>query len=196
MADPARLQRFLPPRFGGSAELVAGSVAALEAAEDAAEAMVDHVGIGSNDGKWLTLLARGYGVYRSTGEADADLQARLRNVEDKLTRGSIRDAVDALLDAYTVETCSVEEWFEGDGCFWADEDYCDDQRLLGEWRTFYVLAPSLGVMAWGDFYCDDSFCDDLGHVGAGPDHPIYGAIMAAVERIRAAGVRWLLISEI
>lgn len=195
MASPTLLLRFLPPALEGSEELAAGVVAALQAGRAAVLDMVRQTTVALSADRWLTLLARGYGVVRSTGETDEDLRIRLVNVEDKLTRPSIEAAVTALLATYTATPAEVVEWFAGDGCFWADRDYCDDQRLFGEWHTFYVLVPLLGEMAWGDLYCDEAYCDDEHHVGAGSEHPIYGAIIAAVERLRAAGVRWLLITE-
>jgi len=195
MADASLMQRFLPPAYEGSEEVVAGFVAALQAGQAFVEDLVDSTTIEKAEGKWLALLARGYGVIKSTGEDDEDLRARLRNFEDKLTRPAIEAAVNAMLAAHTGDQAVVHDWHADDGCCWADHDYCDDQRLFGEWLTFYVVAPLLGEMAWGDLYCDEAYCDDEHHVGGGPDHTIYEAIRVLVERIRAGGTRWLLITE-
>lgn len=194
VADATVMLRHLPAEYASSEDVIGGMAAAIEEAQDTGEAAVLEASIGGAEGKWLTLLARGYGVTRATGETDGSLRGRLRNVEDKVTPQAILDAVNSLLAPYTATEAELVEWFEGDGAFWLDYDYLDDQRLFGEWHTFYLIVPLLGEAAWGDFYVDSSFLDDE-FIGAGPDHPVYAAIVAEVERLRAAGIRWLLITE-
>jgi len=194
VADATVMLRHLPPQYEAAEDVIGGMVAPLEQARLTAADMRDASTVAGADGKWLTLLARGYGVVRATDEGDAALRARLRNVENKLTRQAILDAVNALLAPYSGQPAQMAEWFEEDGAFWLDFDFLDDQRLLGEWHTFYLFAPLVGTAAWGDLFLDDAFLD-AEYLGAGPDHPIYASITAEVERLRAAGVRWLLITE-
>jgi len=190
----AQIERFLPPGFSASREILAGVAAALDRARQVNEDLALASTIGGAEGKWLTLMARGYGLSRATHETDVSVRRRLRNVEDRLTCQAILDAVNRLLEPYTATEAVLYEWFDEDGAFWLDFDFLDDQRILGEWNTFYLFVPLLGEAAWGDAFLDDAFLDDA-FLGAGPEHPVYPAIVAEVERLRAAGVRWLMILE-
>lgn len=190
------LRRHLPARFAASEDILAGFAAALAAASQTGVDLVEQTTVDGGEGKWLTLHARGYGVLRATDETDASVRTRLQNVGDALTKTSILAAVNALLAPYTDEQATMIEWWESDGAFYLDDgDYLDTDRLLGAWHTFYLFLPFLGNREWGDFFLDSGFIGDAGggYLGGGPAHPVYIAIIAAVERLRAAGTRWLII---
>lgn len=186
------LGRHLPTRFGAVEDALAGFAAAMAQASTAASDLEVSTTVAGAEGKWLTLLAKGYGVQRATGEEDATVRTRLQNVEDALTKDSILVAVNAILAEYTDEQATMIEWWESDGAFYLDSSYLDTDRLLGEWHTFYLFLPFLGERDWGDFFLDSSYLD-TDFLGGGQGHPVYASIIATVERLRAAGTRWLII---
>jgi hypothetical protein len=183
-----QLERWLPPHWKAAEPVLAAVAAPMAAAVEVLDDMVDSTTIDGAEGKWLTLLARGYGVVRTDSETDDGLRSRLQNVERKVTRLSILSAVDALLASYTVIHAIMVEWFKPGGAFYLDDGYLDTGRLLGEYNTFYLFLPMIGEPTWGDLYLGSDFLDDE-YVGGGPSHPVYVAITAEVDRIRAAGVR-------
>lgn len=186
------LKLHLPPRYEAVEPVLAGFAAALALASETSEALQQAATVEGGEGKWLTLLAKGYGVRRATDETDESVRLRLQNVEDAVTRTSILSAVNQLLAAYTDEQATMVEWFDSDGAFYLDSSYLDTDRILGEWHTFYLFLPFIGDNDWGDFYLDDGFLDDA-FLGGGAGHPVYASIIATVERLRAAGTRWLII---
>lgn len=190
----AQAERWLPDRFQAAREVTAAVAAVLQLGETAGDDLSSAGTFGGASGIWLDLHARTHGLFRATAEADGVLRARLRNVEERLTRQAILDAVDAILAEVTSETATMVEWFEPDGAFYADDGYLDTTRLLGEWNTFYLFVPLLGDTGWGDLYVDVSYLDDE-YLGGGTTDDVYAAIISEVERLRAAGIRWLLIME-
>lgn len=166
--------RGLPPRYAAAREVLAVYAAPLAHVMNVLESdFSPSVTVAAAKGVWLTLLAKGYGIYRADAEQDAALRARLRNFEDAQTVASIEAAVDALLALYAGGTCElVEHWAVAGAC--DDEDrpcICDVSYLYDAHNAFTLIVPLVA----GD-----------------AAHPVYPAIVAEVERLRAAGVRWWL----
>jgi hypothetical protein len=190
-----QLERFVPPQLQPLRPVLAGIAAMLRRAEIAGDDFAGAVSIGGAEGVWLTLLARGYGVERSTDETDDSLRTRLRNVEDKLTKARILAVVNALLAPHTSEQAQLlEHW--ANGAYLDQDAYADQALLLDQHNAFTLLCPLIGEMPYGDAWCDQSYADDDAYCGSGTGmHPVYDAIVAEVERLRAAGVRWWLVVE-
>ena len=186
-----RLFAFLPPEYETAEPILAGLAAAQNEAELAVDSLADALPFGPMsvtlpDGTvvayggatdiWLDLHARGYGILRSPGEADAELRARLREVTERVTRPAILDAVDLLLVPFAV-TATMVEWFEEPYLDLVETVavggmYLDSTLLSGGPNSFVLYVPS---------------------VGAGYSDPVYGAIVSLVETLRSAGVQWRLV---
>jgi hypothetical protein len=191
----AQLERFVPPQLRPLRPVLAGICAMLRRGEIAADDFSLSSTIGGAEGIWLTLLARGYGVERATGESDESLRARLRNVEDKLTKTRILRRVNELLSEYTDEQAELlEHW--ANGFYFDNDDYFDDDLVLDQHNAFTLVCPLVGdEIPVGNDYLDSMYLDDA-YLGSGEGiHPVYLAIVAEVERLRAAGVRWWLLVE-
>ncbi len=173
------LLRFLPERFAGCRELLAPVAGQLAHVLAVAELdFIEHTTVTGARGPWLTLLARGYGIRRATGELDASVRLRLRFVEDAQTKPAIEGAVNALLAPYTSSTCElVEHWADGVACDASEVEAAfivDVSELYGARLAFTLIVPLVA--------------DD-------PTHPVYNTIAAEVGRLKAAGVRWWMILE-
>lgn len=175
----AQLERMLPPRYAASRAVLALYAAMIAKALQVAELdFIPSTTVAGAEGQWLTLLASGYGITRSTGESDASVRTRIRAIEDALTVSAIEDAVDALLADLTAVPCElVEHWHaplvaDTDDLEWAA--ITDHSHLFDEHNAFTVIVPD-----FGDF----------------PDDAIYAAVVAEVERLRGAGVRAYILAE-
>lgn len=186
-----RLFRFLPPGYASAEPLLAGIARAQSDGEQVALCLQDVLPFGpmtvtlpggstvdysGATDIWLDLHARGYGILRSPGEADAELRARLREVTERVTRPAILDAVDLLLVPFAVSATMVE-WFEEPYLDLVETVavggmYLDSTLLSGGPSSFVLYVPS---------------------VGPGYSAPVYGAIVSLVETLRSAGVQWRLI---
>ncbi len=191
-----QLERHLPPVYQVKLRpLLAGWAAALRAVEVAGDGMVDATTVGGSSGIWLTLLARGYGVERATGETDTQLQARLRNVANRLTVASIEEETDGLLASGT--SSLIEHWKAG--LYLTDDD--DLVASPGDGYSAYLDCSELipGATAFGSYLYDqhNAFTLVLPLFGVIDDlDPVYSAVIAQVEKLRAAGVRWWLLIEV
>ena len=58
-----------------------------------------------------------------------------------------------------------------------------------------LIVPLIGDPVVGDDYYDSSYADGDTYAGDGVEHPVYGAILVQVQRIKAAGVRWFLLID-
>lgn len=207
----AQLLRFLPPGYAASEALLGGLAEQYAQVEQLGDELVGSVTVEGAEGKWLTLLARGYGIYRRDGESDESVRERLREVEDAVTPTAILIAVNRLLAPYTAtEAELLEHWDYG---FFADVDFADqpddETRVLDQHLAFTLLVPHLtasgttlghfavapadatdpdAAFADGDTYAVVDTVDDT-------EHAVYSAIQSAVERLRAAGVRWWLLRD-
>ena len=200
-----RLVAFLPPEDGTVLEPLLGGLAAMfsqvESDGDALQVEATY----EASGKWLTLQARGLGIERATGETDTDLRTRMRNAEDNITRASIQAAIDALLAPYTSDTALIIEWWEGpyldhvgDAALWLDGTVYLSPGPHG----VLIIVPRIGDAEWGGAYLDNvdelgAYLDRLFYLGSEAiEHPVYEAIWAEVERLRAAGVAvWMIIDD-
>jgi hypothetical protein len=169
-----RIMRHVPSWAAPLRPLFAGVAGAFRLVELALDDLATAVTIGGAEHFWLTLLARGYGVRRADAEPDASLRARLRNVEDMLTRDSIEDAVDAILAPFTASTCTVVEHWDAPHMAIDVSAACDVTNILDANPAFTVFVPIIG----GD-----------------PNHPVYPAIWAEIRRIKACGVTAYMIVE-
>jgi hypothetical protein len=185
----AQRERWLPAYWRAAQPITAGAAASMARASEAVDDLEGSVSIEGAEGIWLTLLARGYGVDRAPAEGDESLRGRLRNVEHKVTRASILARVNELLSEYTDEEADMIEHFDhGTYC---DQDYADQTTLYDQHNAFTLVAPRVGeAEGWND-YADEAHADQS-YAGGASAHPVYPAIMAEVERLRAAGVRWWL----
>lgn len=210
-----RLLAFLPPQYETAEALLAGLAAAMNEAEEGVFNLESVLPFGfyvaslpggnttlilsGAEGIWLDLHAIGYGLLRSPGEDDTTLRARLRNVDDRATRPAILDAVDAILSQFG-EFATMIEWWEEP--FLDVEEtvapgglYLDSTFLSGGPNSFLLLVPEvgLGYAVSPDPHLDlDAYLDSL-FLGVDVQDPVYSAIVAEVERLRAAGIRWRLV---
>lgn len=189
--------RLLPSQYRKMRDLLVGYAGVLRRAEISAEALAEAVTIEGAEGLWLSLLAAGYGIDRSPSEPDDSLRVRLRSVERQITPAAVLAAVEAILEAYGTSGARLVEWFEGP--FWDIEDnsgfFWDIAHISGGPNTFLILVPEVGDLAALDSCWDYSFWDFDLYYGQDGESPMYGAILAEVERIRPAGTRWALAVE-
>lgn len=186
-----QLEHFLPPEYEPMRPHLAGLAAQMREAELAGDTLEAQTKIGQAVGAFLTLIGRGYGLDRTSEETDDQFRNRIRVLEDRLTKPAIEAAVNELLAAYTTDVCEVVEHWEG-GAF-VDQAYLDQDYLYSAHNAFTVIAPLIGDFPAGEDYVDQSYVDQA-YVGmGGADHPVYPAIIARVEQLRAGGVRWWLV---
>lgn len=191
----AQLERFIPSVYKPGRPIFAGYAAMMAQMEalgvDTMLPTATHAGAAE---MWLTLLAKGYGLERATGEDDASLLIRLRNPGRQVTRANILAIVDAILAAYTTTPAEMLEWFEEglDGSYYDDDFFFDEGRIIGDHNTFGLILPFL-TDGWpddSDAYLDDEmFFDDEVFLGGGTElHPAYRSLAAGVASARAAGI--------
>lgn len=167
----------VPERYLASRELFSAIAADLAYIINSAELdWIPTVTIGGSEGQWLTLLARGYGVDRASGETDIDLRSRLRSIGEALTKNAILDAVNSILVSRgTAVPAIMTEHFVRqtvldtsvvDFAFVLDRSYLVDTH-----NSFILIVPDFGDLT-------DS---------------VYASIIAEVNRIRASGISWSLI---
>ena len=142
-----RLLAFLPPQYQTSEPLLAGVADALQAAEGAADELLQVLPFGpylailpggaplslvGASGIWLDLHASGYGLLRAPGETDDQLRTRLRNVEDAVTRPAILAAVK---DANTYTDIEMDTLrYLRDHYKWAGEADTHFRNAINAWN--------------------------------------------------------------
>lgn len=192
-----QLQNLLPRYYESAEPLLAGLAAAMARAEQAYEVLAPLATVEDGEGIWLSLLGRGLGIRRASGESDESLRLRIRTVEDQVTKPAIKAAVDRLI---APDECQIIEWYEGpflddesDSGMWLD----NTARLSGGPQSFLVVIPQQSTgFDFGSFLDEDLWLDDENaFIGEAPEDPVYAAIVNEVERIRAAGVFWRLVLE-
>lgn len=189
-----QLERQLPDWMRPLRPHLAGIAAMLADCEQRGEQFADATTVAGADGIWLSLLARGYGVVRSTGETDASVRRRLRHPDRALTRRSILEAVNALLqDAGAGDAVMLEPWDEG----FADRDAWADRTVMASAHNSFVLViPLVGEAVSGDSYADWDYADVGAYAGSDGEDPLYQALVAMVDGLRAAGVRWWIAIDV
>lgn len=208
----AQIERLVPESYRPLRPVLAGVAAQLRQLELTGEASVDDVTIGGAEGTWLTLLARGYGVRRSTGESDASVRGRLRNVDERLTVTAIETAVDAILPS---GSCTVVEHYksgiyltsgatvngpEGYSFFLDCPEPIPGETAFASYfydqhNAFSLVVPLYGDLPFGDSYLGSSFLDTMFLGGGESLDSTYFAVVSLVEDLRAAGVRWWLVID-
>jgi len=190
----AQAMKFLPPRYQSIEEVIAGVAAIQAERESTAETFAEASTIGGADGTFLTLLAKGFGVNRALEETDDSVRFRLRNAEEQVTRASILSAVNTVLAPYTNDTATMlEPWEEG----FLDVDMWFDNTIFSDLHNGFVLVvPLVGDAPTGSMFFDSEYFDGEVYFGGGVEHPVYSIIIALVERIRAAGIRWRLYIDV
>lgn len=166
--------------------LFAGIAACMRECELAGDDMVDAATVGSSVDKWLTLLARSYGLRRASLETDAQLRSRIRYPERQLTKAAILDRVNAILAPYTATEAEMLQWWEAStylGYAW----YLDHGRMSGGPHSFLLLVPLVGDLPGGASFLGATYLSAT-YLGV-HEHEVYDLISAEVDRIRAAGVR-------
>lgn len=198
----AQILQMLPDDYATGTPLLSGIAASQRQAEIVADTLAPLATIGSAAGSWLTLHADGIGIRRASGETDASLRFRLRNVEEQVTRAAILKAVNAVI---APDVARLIEWYEApylddetDTGLWLDSPAT---RLSGGPNSFLVLIPRQSTgFDFGSFLDDETISGMwLDHseqyIGESAEDPKYATIVAEVERIRAAGVFWRLVIE-
>lgn len=187
------LARMIPAHTSGPAEpLLGGAAAVLQSAESTGYDALAATTVGGADGKWLDLILRGAGMQRSDGETDAGARARIRNPQFGITSANIKAQVDAILAAYGLGECLILEWFDGPAL--SVDAYLDFVSVVDAPNWFLLVVPSIAEELAFDYlgfmYLDrDSY---LGSWVTDPGAGAYPAIIAAVNPLRAAGIRWAL----
>lgn len=175
--------------------LLAAWSAALRQAELVADSASLATTVGGADGIWLDLLARGYGILRAPDETDTTLQARIRNVANRLTVTAIVDQTDALLPSGT--SSLIEHWRSG--IFVTDDDdlVVDPGDGFSAYCDCAEMVP--GAVGFASFIYDahNAFTLVLPLFGTVDDlDAVYSAIVSQTERLRAAGVRWWILIDV
>lgn len=180
---------FLPLDMGAADPLYGGIGAAFALAEAANEDMAAALAIGSAEGKWLELIGRGLGLTRQADETDAAFRTRLRTPPGGVTRPGILEAVNALLASYGADDAIMVEWWE-DG--YSDyRAYADYVNTIDPYNRFLLIVPLLGDAEGVPAYADYSaYADYLSYADGDFNMAPYLAIVALVNGLKAAGVRW------
>lgn len=180
--------RFMPPHVAIPLDPYLGGMAAAFAAAEAVNAdLALSTTVGGAEGVWLDLVALGDGMRRQSGEEDADLRARLRTPVAAITVANLEAAANAILAGYGVSGAYIVEWFT-DG--YADVDcYADSTILVDPYNRFALVVPLIGDAIVAGLFADDGYAD-TDYMGDGGESPAYASIWAAIERLRAAGIRW------
>ena len=84
----------------------------------------------------------------------------------------------------------IEWWAQG----YADSDYLDSTLIADRANFFLLVVPPIGNDIYGEDFADVSYIDDA-YLGGDGEHPVYGQLIEAVERLRAAGVGWRLVID-
>lgn len=187
----ADFEQFVPKQYRAMRPLMAGWAAAFDGADQAGEMLRGNCTISTAAGKWLDLLAVGFGLRRQPAESDDSLRYRIQHPADALTRPAILDVVNAYLTTIgQPATATMIEWFQGPAL---DVDFWLDQTVLqNRGAQFVLVVPQIGNTIAGSGYLDsEAFGIDL-YLGSDGIDPAYNAIIALVNAIRAAGVRWAL----
>lgn len=189
----AQLVRVLPAEYLPLRPVLAGIAAMLNAASVSVEDLVTATTANGAEDVWLRLFSAGYGVYPATSESDASLRDRLLHYDDQLTVAAILAVVNAILAPYTSGLATIHEHFRDH--FVADLSAADIDRIYDQRHAFTLMVPQVGEPYSGVAFADLAAAD-LMAVGTGDGwHPVYAAIVAVVNRIRAGGVRWWLVLD-
>lgn len=167
--------RLLGDAFAPLLPLQAGTAAALSEAAAAVETWADSATVGTSEGLWLDLIARGFGLYREESESNADLRLRIARVPKALTPAAMEQAVNAIL---TPSSCTVVE-------HWKARVFCDDHADEYVTDLFCDEDTLLGVRNGVTVICPEGLADE-----------VELAICAVLNDLRAAGVRvWVVFDD-
>lgn len=190
------LLAFLPSQYRAMTDLLVAFPGAFHLALQQDDVLIDTSTIDGASDIWLTHLARGYGVERATGEPDPSLRSRLRHPEASTTRPALLEAVDELIAPYTASSAQMIEWFEAPFLDVEETEgaWCDIAAISGGPQSFLIFVPLIGSIPSLDSFMDiNAWLDLEAWGGSDGENPIYAAIVAEVEKKRAAGVRWALV---
>lgn len=85
-----------------------------------AQTWYDYAKIREATGIWLDQHARDRGTARQAGESDASLAARLRSIQDAVTRPALETAIGFILDPVDPVGCEIVNLRMERGFFWVD----------------------------------------------------------------------------
>lgn len=189
------LARFMPGLISGpAAPLLGGYAASMQGAEVLSVEASAQTTIGGASDIWLDLIARGQNQVRQDGESDAALRSRLQHPAGAVTVSNIESAVNAILDGAGLAHCRIIEWF--DAPYLSQNCWLDRVLISGGRSSFVVVVPvetETLALAYLDLaaYLDlDAFVGVM--VSDSSTSAAYAAIVAIVNTLRAAGVRWAL----
>lgn len=191
----AQVLRFLPDQYAASSDVLSGLAAQMVQAEQTGEDLVTSTTVAGAAGKWLTLLAHGYGLERRTDEEDAEVRTRVRSPEGQLTVPAILERINAIIAPYSSGTAWIVEWWETGS--YLDYDYYLglDSRLPVAWNSFVLILPADIGASWGHTFLDyDYFLGITSYLGT-VTNPIVPVVVDEVAHLRASGVHaWVAIA--
>lgn len=182
----------LPPRFERLRDLLVAYSAVYARVSEVLDELVASTTIEHAEGLFLHLMAHGIGVEPGTDESPTSLRMRMRSIEDAVTRPALIAAADRVLEAHGETTgADMVEWFDEPWLDIVDDEqggaYLDSTYPSGGPRTFLLRVPYAGDFVLDEFL-DDMWLDDPGD----DEPPVYAALIAEIERLRAAGIQWRL----
>jgi hypothetical protein len=190
------LLQFLPSQYERMTDLLVAIPGAFHLALQQDDDLLETSTIAGASDIWLTLLAKGYGVDRATGEPDPSLRSRLRAADGSTTRPALLEAVDRLIAPYTDTPSEMIEWFEAPFLDVEEVEgaWCDIATVSGGPQSFLIFIPEIGDLpALDSFFDSNAWLDHEAWLGIDGESPIYAAIVAEVEKKRPAGTRWALV---
>lgn len=133
---------------------------------------------------WLTLHAKGLGVYRLDGETDEQLRIRIRNIQNRVTPHAILKHVNDLLSTVTEEQAVMLE--RPHSVVW-EESGIDEWPIWWLWNAFVLGLPLLPV-AQNGWVLEEGVLEDAALDAGVVRNSSYGLIETAVAQCRAAGI--------
>lgn len=190
----AEVARLMPTHLSGPATPLLGGFAAGEhSAEVFGAAAANSTTIGGAADVWLDLVGRGLGMPRADGEDDDTYRQRLRSPQYGVTKANLAAAVNAILSAYGLPDCRILEWM--DGPYLSRTMYLSHCLVVARPNFFVVVVDSPSTYRTTAFLSRSVYLSRTAYLGeweTGAYAAAYAAIVALVNALRAAGVRWAL----
>ena len=165
---------FLAAGHTGLVPLLAGVASSLSAVEEALEDYEEALTVAGADGRYLDLIGKNVGAYRSSEQSDEDFREVIRTPVNKVTRAALEEAMDRVfISAFPTLTYDIyETWL--DSTHLDVDAYCTWDRIIDQPRGFVIRVDVVVLNV---------------------NHPIYAAIVAEITRISRAGALWALVIE-
>lgn len=185
-----RLYHLLPQDLQGEEgtrlyALWSGMVAPLVQGQTVVSALREQGYIESATDIWLTLHAKGLGIYRVDGETDEQLRIRIRNIQNRVTPNAILQFVNDLLATVTEEQAVM---LERPQSFTWDDSSIDEWPIWWLWNAFALGLPLLPVVSNG-WVLEEGVLEEAALDAGVVRNASYAMIETAVNQCRAAGIR-------